>query len=232
MAITKTLKHARWLWLCLPLAALLIGAAAALALSSSGPLRAAKSVVIGDPNNRLVGTLNLQASSSVQSFDELPILWLGESFAGLNLVAFQPQVNVLPEGLPWAAGRTKARTALLVYGTCNPEASSGSTEVSCNPPLEIYISGPGSAPSIEQIGLHSDWSTPFSVRDVQAIDKGMGTELFFENGVSVTVYSDTSVRAQALQALTLANAGTIGAKPLAAGESLAGVAALEVTEPQ
>jgi hypothetical protein len=172
------------------------------------------------------GTLNAQAVADVQEFKGLPITWLGDSFNGLNLVAFQHQVNPLPEGLPWSGGRTEVNTAMLVYGTCEPRTSENSSELSCDPPLEIYISGPGRVPPIDQVQLHADWATPSQVRDVRVIDKGMGTELFFENGLSITVYVDTDMRSKALEALTIANADAFGLAPVGSGQSLSAVGKL------
>lgn len=223
---TRRLRHTRWIFVALPVLALMIGAATAVALAAGVSVRTARPAVIGDPANRMSGTLNAQAVADVQEFKELPITWLGESFNGLNLVAFQHQINPLPQGLPWSGGRTKVNTAMLVYGTCEPRTSENSSEVSCDPPLEIYISGPGSVPPIDQVQLHADWATPSVVRGVQVIDKGMGTELFFENGLSITVYVDTDIRSKALEALTIVNADAFALAPVRSGESLSAIGKL------
>ena len=228
MLSIRFLTQRHWLLVALPVAALVAGAATAVAMVAGSATRSARPAVIGDPANRSAGTLNAQAVTDAHAFADLPVPWLGEQFNGLNLVALQYQVNPLPATLPWARGRTNASALILVYGTCAPRAAD---EVNCDPPLEIYVSGPGSSPPIEQLKLLPGWATPTSVRGVPAIDKGIGTELFFDNGLSVTVYSDSSLRGEALDALTIANAAALGLQPVEAGANLEAVGNLVVPEP-
>ena len=68
----------RWMFAGAGVLALLIGAATAVALAAGAPLRSARPVVIGDPANRMPGTLSTQAISDAHAFKALPVLWLGE----------------------------------------------------------------------------------------------------------------------------------------------------------
>ena len=191
---------------------------ATVPVSPATPERTARPVQVSDPANTLPGEFNADAAQQLLAYGELPILWLGDHFQDFQFVAFLPEVTALPAALPWSGGRTRANTAGLVYGTCKPRTVT--SEMSCPPPLSIVVQGPGVSPPVDQMELHADWSTRYTMRGVPAIDAGTGTILFFDNGVTITVHSDSDIRQQALNALQLANAPAIGLKDIGPGEDL------------
>jgi hypothetical protein len=175
-------------------------------------------VRVADPSNTLPGELETESVLQAATYQAMPVLWLDTSFEGLNLVDFDDRITNIPVNLPWAGGRMRTQLAGLVYGTCKPKLAWD--ESSCPPPLSIAINGPGLSPPVDEIELHADWSTPYKVRGAPAIDVETGTILFFENGVPITVQSDSDIRQKAIQALRLANAEALGIADIGPGEDL------------
>lgn len=214
------------MWLALAIVSLVIGASVAWAMAGDEPDRPARTVTISDPANTKPGELNQDAVTEARIYTELPILWLGETFRGLNLVAFQHNPTEIPPGVPWAEGRERTQTALLVYGTCEPRLVEDT--LSCAPPLEIYVGGPGLSPAFEDVQAHADWSSPYTVRGVPAIDAGSGTILYFDSGITITIHSNSDIRQEALAALRLANADALDVDAIGPGASLSPLNSIDV----
>lgn len=63
---------------------------------ASTPERTARPVQVADPSNTLPGELNDAALADARIYHELPALWLGPAFNGLNLVAFMRSAVSIP----------------------------------------------------------------------------------------------------------------------------------------
>lgn len=185
-------------------------------------------VHLAGPANTLPGEFNEEAFTEASAYTGLPLLSLGRTFANLNLVYFDHRVTPVPLGASWKPDREATQVAGLVYGTCEPKLVGD--ELSCPAPLSIAINGPGLSPPVDQMELHAGWSTPYEVRGVPAIDVETGTILFFENGVTITVHSDSDIRQKAIQALQLANAEALGMQEIGPGEDLSPLDGLRIPE--
>ncbi len=78
------------------------------------------------------GTGNL-TQSQVEAFDEFPVLWLGEEFAGYHLQHVSLLGQVAPPGAP---AEHTFREVAFIYGGCRLD---GGDEPSCNAPLSVQV---------------------------------------------------------------------------------------------
>jgi hypothetical protein len=95
-----------------------------------------------DPATFLPGSLDPAAVQAARSFDEFPIVWLGEEFQGLKLSAFiRENYSDIRPGYPRDLGRNRVS---LIYGACEPQKTDEGS--SCVAPVSIIIWAPGAGP--------------------------------------------------------------------------------------
>ena len=165
------------------------------------------------------GQLSSAGVDSAQSESELPILWLGESFNGLNLTDYVEGSDPLFPRVPDAAEDAVVRTRTIVYGECVPEP--GMSEPRCPVPLAITIGERGYTPSPDEVQLRPDWSGFYQVRGLKALDTESGTVLWLKDGTTVTVHAPWDARPAAVDALATANHAALGISAIESKESLA-----------
>lgn len=167
------------------------------------------------------GELNEEAVASVKSFTEFPLVWLGEEFQGHKLTAFIREKRVvIPAGQLGQSRDVVQDSVGLIYGTCVPERSDDGEGPSCVAPLSIILSAPGTVPPPEGVAPEVAGSTG-NTRGLTSKLVSGSTMLWAEDGITITVHANTDVRADALRALRLANAGKFGLADIGPDESLA-----------
>lgn len=173
----------------------------------------------GDPGGRLVaelegggeiwtGELDEEAFEEAQAVTELPILWLGEQFAGFALTTFQVHNGV------W----------LLVYGDCKPPRG---PEPSCVSPIQIQMRPRGGIPG------NNTGPGPFRGVTKTPGESGPGTGgtaswvIWLPGGstakVYVSEYAVGDITDDLMDALRSANHGAMGYAEVGPGGSLAGM---------
>ena len=194
----------RDLRLLLPLAVLCLIGGYATYQGVSGESPAERQDRNSNPENYLDGTLDQDSVDQARSFDEFPVVWLGEEFQGFKLVKFYRTVS---------AGEDSVR---LIYGSCVSVTTTDSP--SCVPPVSLIVRRPGSRGGPESIEPAAAGPIE-TVRGVPA-RLASGGLILWTGGVIVTVHGNADDRDAAVEALKLANGPAIGMKDIGPGESL------------
>jgi hypothetical protein len=171
----------------------------------------------GDPDNLLPGTLNAEAVRQAQAYDLMPVLWLGKEFAGYRLTGFEVNQLFIPGEMLKREEDLTGTSVSLRYGDCVPRGQ----EPSCVLPLVLLVTTPGWVPPPEAIPGDAESDRIYNVRGAKARDVSNGTTLWLPSGITVTIYSDSDMRNEALEALRLANAAALGIPEVPPGASLA-----------
>lgn len=169
------------------------------------------------------GAFTPKAVESAVTESRLPVAWLGESFAGLNLVAYvvdaYPARGVAPSE---AATQASANGIRLIYGSCRPVPMENDGP-SCVPPLQIMIAAPEIAPRRDEMPGDRGWSSEFKIRGVSAMDTDSGTVLWLEDGSTVTVHAPAKLREAAIRGLRSANHTVLGVPQVGLTDPLSGL---------
>jgi hypothetical protein len=202
-------------------AALAVGIIGGFAITEGRGGRGHYPVTLGDPESRRSGELNPAAVNAAESFTHLPVLWLGTEFQGLALTHADESKILIPGA---GAGRSdiKGVALVLIYGTCEVTGTPGASEApSCVPPVQLRMSSPGTVPSPEEVPAAATTSDIYSARGLEVRDVSLGTTLWLESGVTVTIHSDSDIRDEVMAALRTANGKAMGYNDVDAGKSLA-----------
>ena len=166
------------------------------------------------------GELNAEAVETAQEFDEFPLLWLGESFRGFQLVDVVRANYFIPKEAIGAARDRAKNSVRLIYGTCVP---SGGNRPSCPAPVTIVVFAPGTARPPDQAAP----GPSSAARGGELREVNLTQMLWFGDGISVQIHANAEHQADALFDLQTANAARFGLPELAAGSDLSALA--EVT---
>lgn len=160
-----------------------------------------------DGSTLFEGRPSPDAIAAARSSRQGVVLWLGESFRGLNLTGAQESGGDL----------------VLVYGACM--APPGSNEPSCVPPLAIRLAPRGAVPGLARVDpklFRGVYRT--AGETAPNADPGHSAILWLPNGWTAKLYVNTAVAGplleEALMALSTANHEATGLSPIGPGESL------------
>jgi hypothetical protein len=203
--------------------ALIVGLIGGFAITEGRDGRDHYPVTLGDPGSRRGGELDPAAVITAESFPHLPVLWLGTEFQGLALTHADESQVTIPGAGP---GRSdiKGTALVLIYGTCEATGTPGGSEApGCIPPVQVRIASPGAVPDPAEIPADAATSDIYSARGLTARDVALGTTLWLESGVTVTIHSDSAIRDEVIASLRTANGKAMGYADVEAGVPLAGL---------
>ena len=159
------------------------------------------------------GDLNAEAVEAAREFDEFPLLWVGESFRGFQLVDVVRANYFIPKEAIRAARDRAENSVRLIYGTCVRVLSN---QRSCPPPVTIIVFAPGTARSPDQAAP----GPSSSARGGELREVNLTQMLWFGNGITVQIHANADYQAGVLFDLRTANAARFGLPKLAAGSDL------------
>lgn len=201
----------RWAWAWVPLGGLVVlliatGITSEAQVPAPGDNRA-------DPAQFSPGKLNAQAVADAKSFQEFPILWLGEEFKGYKLTSIARTNVFTPANGPFQAIHDNRIS--LVYGDCKKDDN----DWGCTPPLSIIIWAPGSIPELGDIPEEVKGESG-PVRGLRSAIVSESTVLWADDGVAIQIHSNDDIRDDIVAALQLANAKSVGLPEIKANQTL------------
>ena len=161
-----------------------------------------------DPSQFRAGELDPEAVRDATTFQEFPLVWVGEEFQGFELVEFLHK-----EG----DGYDKV---YLIYGDC--ESPAELTEPSCVPPLSIVINRPGSVPSPDAVEPRI--AGPETERRGVTARLVSGGMVLWTGGVVITVHANSEHMDAAIDELKTVNHEILGESAIGPGDDLAPLA--------
>lgn len=162
---------------------------------------------LDDGSTLFEGRVSPDAIAAARSSRQGVVLWLGESFRGMNLTGAQDAGGGL----------------VLVYGDCL--APPGSSDPSCVPPLAIRLSPRGVVPGLARVDPKLFRSVYRTAGEAGPnADPGHSAIVWLPSGWTAKLYVNAAVAGpvleEALMALSTANHGAMGFSPIGPGESL------------
>lgn len=210
-ALVKSFRRAWPLVALLALGAGFGGSLAIRAFQQEAPGR--PEVQVAEPGNAFAGELDRAGVQAAQSYEFLPVLWLGEEFEGFKVTEVRERIFETP----WAGEGTKARQLVVLYGDCKRDGDPDRS--SCTKPVQVIISGPGLVPSPEAISPRAGWSGVYDRQGTRAIETDTGTVLWTTGGAAVTLITNSDgTRERALSQLKVANGKVFGVSETEAGK--------------